>query len=194
MFKLWLNMWKNIFNFTEKATRKEFWIAAILNNVFIFIFVFPYGLILRNFDFISPIAAFVVMMVAFHLPLPALFFRRANDVGWKKITSVFLAIFLPAISAFLVGILPTGYSQRLTRDRIIVFKVMAIGFSFCNISMLMKFLNIDNTVVQYLPIIGILISAGALMVWGYINRVSIFALITKKERKTDSLPSDSEQN
>lgn len=112
MMKAWLCMWRNTVNFTGTATRKEFWLGLIMNLIAMYIGVVPYALILKNFTD-NAIGLSVVYLIIAHLPVPALYFRRANDIGWKKFSTVYAAVTAPIISGLLAGVLPTGSGRSM---------------------------------------------------------------------------------
>ena len=47
MFKSWISMWKNAFNYTGTATRKDYWLALIMNVIVMYIGAIPCGLIAK---------------------------------------------------------------------------------------------------------------------------------------------------
>jgi len=106
MIKSWLNMWRNLFDFKGNTSRKEYWLACILNVPVMFIFIVPVGLIIRYFP-ISPEAMSVIYLILFHIPTVALYFRRANDANWKPLTALYMALVCPVISGFVVGLFPS---------------------------------------------------------------------------------------
>ena len=103
MIKAWVNMWKNTFNYTGTVTRKEYWLALIMNLIAMYVLVIPYALITRCITD-SFVAVVTVYLVVFHLPVLAIYFRRARGAGWKVRTAIYCAVTIPGISGFLVGI------------------------------------------------------------------------------------------
>lgn len=97
---------ENIGNYSGTVSQKEYWFACILNVPAMFVFIVPFALILRNFS-ISPEVGSALFLIAFHVPALALYFRRANDVAWKPLTALFMAIVMPIVSGLIVGALPS---------------------------------------------------------------------------------------
>ena len=86
MWKAFLSLWKNIFNYKGVSTRKEFWLGALSQIIFMYIAVVPYALLLRVVTIPSPVflAVFFILM---GVPLISLFVRRANDVKSAAVVS-----------------------------------------------------------------------------------------------------------
>lgn len=106
MLKTWLNTWKNIFNYSGTVSRKEYWLACIMNVPAMFIFVIPYALIMSNFQ-ISVEICVVSFFTIFLTPAVALYFRRANDANWNALTALFMALGCPILSGLIVGMFPS---------------------------------------------------------------------------------------
>ena len=106
MLKNWLNIWKNIFNYSGTVSQKEYWLACIMNVPAMYIFIIPYALIMRNFPI--PLEVIIVsFFVIFLAPSIALYFRRANDANWKALTALFMALGCPILSGLIVGAFPS---------------------------------------------------------------------------------------
>ena len=127
MFKAWLNMWRNTFNYTGTATQKEYWLACILNVPIMYVLVIPFALIVKSFS-ISPEVASAIFLIAFHFPTLSLYFRRANDANWKTFTTLLLIIVTPIISGFIVGAFPSvPKGQRWPRFYSLIGKLFALS-------------------------------------------------------------------
>ena len=163
MFKAWINLWKNTFNFTGVTTRKEYWSAIIMNIIAMYILVIPYSLIFRamgvSWSFFKFV--FVIYIVAFVLPIIALYFRRARDANWKITTALLMVVLIPCLNFLIVGMFPYrksygGYG--------IIGKLLAFSFAlFFYGGMLGIILYNDPSAFPWLPIAGLLLASGVLL-------------------------------
>lgn len=157
-------MWKNTFNFAGDTPKKDYWLALIMNTVFMYVLVIPYALILRNFP-VSPIAASVVLIVLANVPALALYFRRANDTNWKKSTTLLMALVCPIISGLFVGLLPSlPKGQRWPRSRSIPYMLFGISYGlFFYSSVMGLILYGDPIAVPWLAYAGLILGAVTLI-------------------------------
>lgn len=167
MLKAWLNMWRNMFNYTGTSSQKEYWLACILNLPAMFIFVIPFALILRNFP-ISPEVAIALFLIVFHIPTLSLYFRRANDANWKALTALYMAFICPIISGLIVGAFPSIPKGTVwPRFYSITSKLFALSFGvFFYGGVLGILLFGDPTSLMWLSFSGLLIGTGTLMYVG----------------------------
>lgn len=174
--KSWLNMWKHTFCYTGKAERKEYWQALLLNVAAMYAGIVPYSLILRNFTTDVPIIVAVYMILT-HLPVLAIYFRRANDAGWKVSTTIYVAIVAPIISALLLGFLPSG--AKVDRSRSILGNIFALSFGlFLYGGIFGLILYDDVTAIPFMPTAGLLLASGALIGWGIVNWRAVLAFFS----------------
>lgn len=128
MLKIWLNTWKNIFNYRGTVTRKEYWLACIMNVPAMFVFAIPYALIIRNIPIPVDICI-VPFFIIFLAPAVALYFRRANDANWKVLTALIMALGCPIISGLVVGVFPSvPKGAAWPRFYSIIGKLFALSF------------------------------------------------------------------
>lgn len=122
--KEYLLMFKNTFNFSGKSSRREFWMAFLVNsivNVSLFIFALP---LIGTFDaFVSAytsVAGLYEILVT--IPFFSLTFRRLKDTGrsgWWAVISLFsgigtiiLIVWLAQPSSFRVNVWYDGYKDN----------------------------------------------------------------------------------
>lgn len=179
MIKAWLSMWKKTFCYTAEATRKEYWQALIMNVIAMYVGIIPYTLILANFtDNVAMIAA--VYLIAAHLPVLALYFRRARGAGWKLSTTVWLAITIPVLSGLIVGVLDR--CGAVERERAMIGKILALSFGlFLYGSIITAVSGKSPEEVWYLPIGGLLLASGTLIVYGIRNWRAVVAVLLGRE-------------
>jgi len=128
LLKAWLHTWKNIFNYSGIVSRKEYWLACIMNILAMFVFVIPYALIMRHLP-ISVGLGIVLFFIIFLTPAVALYFRRANDANWSVLTALFMALALPIVSGLIVGVfssIPKG--KPWPQFYSIIGKIFALGY------------------------------------------------------------------
>ena len=71
MWKTFISLWKNIFNYSGTASRKEFWLGSIMNIIAMYVGLLPIAilfLLLNTFGvlhLISPIAFSIIYMYIF---------------------------------------------------------------------------------------------------------------------------------
>ena len=114
MWKAFLSLWKNIFNYSEKAGIKEFWLGSVANIIAMYVALIPVAIIillLKPLDLIkdiSPIVLSAIHIGVFLVPLISLYVRRANDVGLKKFDILLTAVAVPAVGAMIIGLYPSN--------------------------------------------------------------------------------------
>ena len=128
MIKAWLSMWKNAFNFSGTATRKEYWLALIMNYFVILVGTIPYALLLKLVitDLSSVAVMSVLYVIALSIPAVSLYFRRARHAGWTLRTTLFCTVLLPGFSPLLVGVITS--KLIVPKSLGIPLRVMAVGF------------------------------------------------------------------
>lgn len=135
MWKTFISLWKNIFNYSGTASRKEFWLGSIMNIIAMYVGLLPIAilfLLLNTFGvlhLISPIAFSIIYICIFLLPLLSLYVRRANDVGLKKFDIWLVAVAVPAAGAMIIAMYPPK-TKVLYKGVAWCYRCMAIGFGF----------------------------------------------------------------
>lgn len=112
MWKAYILLWKNIFNYTGKTNRKDYWLGLLGNLIGMYIFVIPYALFFRfiNYDnFPLIITAYLILI---NLPCLSACIRRANDLQLKIFDIILITICLPAIGAIGLGLFPSYTGDR----------------------------------------------------------------------------------
>lgn len=167
MFRAWIHMWKNTFNYTATVTRKSYWSALIMNVIFMYIGVVPIALIAKLFTRDAILVATIYLTVV-HLPALSLYFRRANDANWKITTSIFMAIGCPILSGIIVGIFPSiPKGNHFPRLYSIPCKLFALSFAFFFYGLLLSTLLYgDPTAFPWLCYTGLLLGTGTLVFSG----------------------------
>ena len=167
MLKAWLNMWRNIFNYKGSASRKEYWLAIIMNVIAMYVGVIPCALLAALFA--DNVTAFItVYLIAVHLPVISLYFRRARGAGWKLGTTVYLAITIPVLSGLLVG--------AIFHCGAVTAKALAMSFAlFFYGGMLGLALYGDPGAIPFLPIAGLLLGTLTLIVYGIVSWRQVLA-------------------
>ena len=112
MIKLFISLWKNVFNLNGTVGRKEFWISCIVGVLSMFLFMVPFTLI----DAIWPIMSEVICSICI-VPLISLYIRRANDIGIKKNTWIYIAAIIPLLGMMVVLFFPSNKSDNKTPAR-----------------------------------------------------------------------------
>ncbi len=77
MLNLYLNFWKKFLNVTDKATRGEYWMALLINNVLLLNILGP------------QLGLTEILGLVFLIPNITLLVRRMNDLG-RTYRSIFL--------------------------------------------------------------------------------------------------------
>ena len=112
MWNAFLLLWKNIFNYTGKSSRKEFWLGAIMNVIAMYVGVFPLAAVMLLLKALGIIPLFELVigayMVAFILPMVSLSVRRANDAGFKVTDKVILLGLLPGLGVIIIALYPSN--------------------------------------------------------------------------------------
>lgn len=173
MIKSWLLLWKNTFNYKGKTSIKTYWLSLITNVIAMYIFVIPYALTFAliekyfaaGFDsVIIPIPYLVVV----HLPVLSAYFRRANDVGWRISTTIYLAIVIPIFSGIIVGILPANIITNKFGS--LILKTLALGFGCFLYGIFLGIILYDDpTALIYLSAPGLLLCFILLICYGIKN-------------------------
>lgn len=155
MFKSWLLLWKNIFNYKGQTTLKEYWLSLVANVIAMYIFVIPYALLLANFA-VNIYVCVISYLTIIYLPVLSIYFRRANDVGWRISTTIYLAIVIPVFSGIIVGILPANTITNKFGS--LILKTLALGFGlFLYGGFLGIILYDDPAALPYLSAPGLLL-------------------------------------
>lgn len=167
MLKAWLNVWKNIFNYKGIVSRKEYWLACIMNVLAMYVFMVPYALILSTFP-ISADVCIGVFITVFLLPMVSLYFRRANDANWHLLTAIFMALVCPIISGLIVGAFPSiPKGAPWPRFYSITSKLFALSFGlFFYGGVLGVILYGDPTAMPFLCVAGLLLGTATLIFVG----------------------------
>lgn len=81
----YFNIWKNYLNFSDRTTRKGFWMAVLFNIIASLGVLLIGGII--HFNFLP-----YIYLIAIFIPMVALCVRRLRDAGraWQWIFIVFL--------------------------------------------------------------------------------------------------------
>ena len=125
MWKAFVSLWKNIFNYSGTTDRKDFWLGSIMNIVAMYVGLVPIAIILLLLKMlglihlISPTLFSVVYILIFMIPLFSLYVRRANSVGLKIGDALLVAVATPVVGAMAIGLYPPGC------------KVVSGGVSWC---------------------------------------------------------------
>ena len=136
MWKSFISLWKNIFNYTGKASRKDFWLGSIAEIIFMYLLLIPFALIvlpLRYMGFeitLSPLLFSIIHIGICVVPLLSLYVRRANDVGLKKFDIFLVAVAVPAVGAMFLGLVPPK-CKILYRGLSWTYRCFALGIGFC---------------------------------------------------------------
>ena len=89
----YVNMWKNYVNFSDRTTRKGYWMAFLINLIILIVLAFLAQLV-------EPlIFLYGLYALAIFLPALAMMVRRFRDAG-KSWTNIFWA-FLPVIGTII---------------------------------------------------------------------------------------------
>lgn len=171
-FNAWKNLWKNTFNFKGRVSRVEYWKAIAMNYLFMIVALMPFSFIMIGSGLfeenISLIASFA-FAGALNFPLLALYFRRVNDIGLKRFTSIYIAILAPVMSFIYAGTQNTDSIYE--RGRVIMGFIMATGFgSFFYGSLISMLLYGSPEAAGLIPAIGMVVISVALMIYGFVNR------------------------
>lgn len=168
MLKAWLNIWPNAFNYTGKVSRKDYWWACIVHIAAMFIFAIPCGLMLRFLP-ISAETGSALFLIAFNIPMVALYFRRANDANWKPITTLFMAIGTPILSSLVVGVFPSLPKEAVwPRFYSVCGKLFALSFGLFFYGGVLGIILFDDvTAIPALSSAGLLLGSGTLIYVGY---------------------------
>ena len=159
MWKAFKSLWKNVFNFKGKASRKEFWLGSIAEIVFMYLLFIPTALIVVPLRYSGvDIASFVTVWCVIHiggclLPLVSLYVRRANDVGLGVFDTIFTAIVVPCAGAMFIGILPSCHTAFFKGSPMCV-RGFALGIGIFVYSCFISTLILDS-INSMLPFAGI---------------------------------------
>lgn len=175
MIKAWIKLWKGIFDYKGVATRKEYWLGAIANTIFMYIAMIPYALIFGRWLKVPETMLLVIFFVIILFPELSLYVRRARDAGWRSFTTVWLAVCIPIISGIFAGICQTAprdeNGQALKRPLNIMGYCMAFGFGLYIYSMVLGviFFDGDFEVLSSMTTAGLLFAVVPLMLYGILN-------------------------
>ena len=174
MIKAWVDMWKRPFDYSGVVTRKAYWLALLANVIFMYLGIIPCVLVVKVVGQIAPVVITYIALV--HVPVLALYFRRANDARWKKSTTFYLAFTIPVLSGLLVGAI--NRCNPLEKSRSVSLKLLALSFAlFFYAGMLGIALHGDPAAYAAVSIVGLLLGSGVLIVYGIIHKIGVFAAI-----------------
>ena len=135
MWRAFISLWKNIFNYTGKSSRKEFWLGSIAEIIFMYLLLIPYALVVVPLRYmgveiiLSPILCSIIHIGVCIIPLVSLYARRANDVGLGKFDIWLVAVAVPAVGAIIISMFPPQ-SNVLCKRIAWCYRCLAIGFGF----------------------------------------------------------------
>ena len=104
---MWENItkgWKNVFDFTGRASRTEFWLFVLSGIVFYFLLTML-GVVLANVAPILAIIPLILFLIIFVIGSLSVTIRRTRDTGASPWLGVLA--FLTGIFALIVGFIPT---------------------------------------------------------------------------------------
>ena len=104
MVKSFLLLWKNIFNYTGRCGRKDYWLGLIANVIFMYIAAIPYALITAFLGVPLPVMV-TLFLIIIHLPALSAYVRRANDINMKLGDILLVGLAVPLIGAIIVGMI-----------------------------------------------------------------------------------------
>ena len=104
MVKSFLLLWKNIFNYTGRCGRKDYWLGLIANVIFMYIAAIPYALITAFLGVPLPVMV-TLFLIIIHLPALSAYVRRANDINMKLGDMLLVGLAVPLIGAIIVGMI-----------------------------------------------------------------------------------------
>ena len=126
MIKSWLDMWKNIFNYKGTVSRRDYWLALVANVIFMYAAAIPYALIAKCItDNVTLVI--VIFLIAVHLPVFALYSRRARSAGWSVFTTIYLTVTIPVLSGLLVGFISD--CKAVGKGQGFMLKIFALSFA-----------------------------------------------------------------
>jgi len=181
MFKAWLQLWKQTADYRGKTSRKDYWSAILLHVITMYMFVIPYTLLLMLFTrSVAVIATSYLILV--HIPVFAMYVRRARDAGWTLGTTLYLAVATPVISGLLVG----AFSSRDTKSAIpLRFISVSLGYAlFFYGGVFGLLLYGDVTALPALPVAGLLLVAATLIVYGIVHWREVLVVLGIDANKT----------
>ena len=114
MWKAFVSLWKNIFNYKGKSGRKEFWLGIVMNVIMMYAGLIPVAILFLALNslgllfLISPVVFSCIYSAVFVLPLISLYIRRANDTGLRIVSSVLIALAVPVVGSLIVGLWPSN--------------------------------------------------------------------------------------
>lgn len=185
MLKAWLNLWKNTFNYTGIVSRKEYWLACITNIIAMYVFVIPCAFISAIFSIPTEICIGVFFII-FLTPTVALYFRRANDTNWKRLTALLMALVCPIFSGIIVGVLPTVPKEvSWPRFYSIISKIFALSYGLFFYGDFLSIIFFDDVAaLSILSFSGIFLATFTLMFIGIkmlIAKIKMLIAIIKNE-------------
>lgn len=115
MIKAFVSTWKNIFNYTGKATIREYWLGLLGSLIAMYLSIIPLaGLVfLSGFPSSSGILMpLAICSVLFLLPTASLTVRRIRDSGFNMSVMIASAILIPVFGMIAVGLLKKNESAK----------------------------------------------------------------------------------
>lgn len=168
MIKAWINMWKNVFDYQGRVSRREYWKSLLMNLIAMYVLIIPYSLLfllLQSFGQAIVLPLSVAYVLIMNLPVISLYFRRANDIGWKKSTAIFTAVAAPCIIGILAGIMPANMQATRTSSRIGKLFALSFGLYFYGMVLSICLFGTPDA-LSFLPIAGLLLGTGTLIyIW-----------------------------
>ena len=132
MWRSFVSLWKNIFDYKGVACRKEFWLGSVANIIAMYVGLIPAVTIIKLIEItglvkvVSPGVFAAVYICIFMVPLFSLYVRRANDVGMKKYDTLLAAVAVPVVGAMVIGACPPEHNvpdKRLSW----CYRALAVG-------------------------------------------------------------------
>jgi len=169
MIKALVSLWKNIFNYSGTASRKDYWLGITANVILMYILIVPIALIFRFVPFITPDALAIVYIILIHLPVYSIYVRRARDAGWSKSALIWVTVCLPVFSGIVIGFLGTGSKLVTQKNPYSIFlKLICVGIGlFVYSSFASIFLFGTPEALSPITCAGLLLSTISIIV-GYI--------------------------
>lgn len=113
------------------VSRKEYWLACIINVLAMCVFLIPYALFIIYLS-LSVEIAIIIFLIIFLTPAFALYFRRANDANWSVLTALFMALMVPMGSGLIVGVFPSvPKGTSWSRFYSTISKIFVLSYGLC---------------------------------------------------------------
>lgn len=161
-------MWKKTFDYKGESTRKDYWLAIIMNVIVMYVGVIPYTLLAMGITK-NALLLTIPYIIIFHLPILALYVRRTNNLQLKRSTKLFITMVIPMVSGLLVGIISTTFAKKDLPRYYYIARILfglSIGLGLYGIHL--GKIVWDNPIVfsvLYYP--GLFIGVVALVYFGY---------------------------